>query len=119
MFPGRDLSFSYETCGNVNLFLDGPNSQMLRDIPKLRVSYPEDASAVFPLNTDPHNKKRGSVVEFMHDIWSHYNIQLEVVPVSTSSMQYSPGSSFTACVHEVALNNTDLCIGNFWETVVR
>ena len=23
-------------------------------------------------------------------------------------------SSFTACVHEVALNETDLCIGNFW-----
>ena len=28
-------------------------------------------------------------------------------------------SSFTACVHDVALNETDICIGNFWMTPQR
>jgi hypothetical protein len=28
-------------------------------------------------------------------------------------------SSYTACVHEVALGETDICIGNFWMTPQR
>ena len=41
------------------------------------------------------------------------------MPVSTRSVEFSPTSSFTACVHEVALGNTDMCWGNFWPTATR
>ena len=30
-----------------------------------------------------------------------------------------PESSFTACVHDVAINNTDMCLASFWVTPQR
>ena len=36
---------------------------------------------------------------------------------NTSLSQYS--SSYSACVHDVAMNETDMCIGPFWLTSER
>ena len=59
-----------------------------------------------------------STKDLMYSIFEALNITVIVTPVSTkSSTRYS--SSYTQCVHEVALNETDLCIGAFWTTSER
>ena len=40
-------------------------------------------------------------------------------PITAASRARFNSSSFTACVHDVALNETDMCIGNFWMTSQR
>ena len=62
--------------------------------------------------------KEGSTVDLMMRIFEQLNITYTVHPVSDkSTSRYS--SSYTQCVHEVALNETDLCIGAFWTTSER
>lgn len=61
----------------------------------------------------------GSVVAFMHAVAAEVGFTLEYHAVSEESVaevssRLGSSSSFTACVHEVALGETDLCIGNFW-----
>jgi ABC-type amino acid transport substrate-binding protein len=54
----------------------------------------------------------------MRELAQEVGFTWEVHPVSNwSSTRYS--SSFTSCVHEVALGATDICIGNFWMTAER
>ena len=68
--------------------------------------------------TNPDGTKDGSVVQFMKDLAQDVGFTWEVHPVGNwSRARYS--SSYTACVHEVALGLTDMCIGNFWMTAER
>ena len=103
--------------------------------------YPGDSGSGYTLVTLPDGSKTGSVVEFMRSIANEAQFTWEVVPLRQESRsRYS--SSFTACVHQVtetnvqslrapppllqrthryqvALNESDLCIANFWLTTER
>ena len=65
------------------------------------------------------SNRSGAVLVFMDEIFKEYNIPWEEVPVSARSKEFSPGSSYTACVHDVGIGNTDMCWGNFWPTATR
>ena len=111
MFPlDPPLFYSYETCG----ILSGKN---------IRVSYPDDSGSGFTIVTVPTDSGQsvnmGSIPEFVNRIFAEYGITLTVVPISPASKAKFPMSSYTTHTHEVALNGTYLCIGNFWETPVR
>jgi hypothetical protein len=111
------LVHSYETCGNLNAYSDEKHYAALRG-QHLRVSYPGDSGSGYTLKTLPDGSKTGSVVEFVRSIAEEVGFTWEVVPVGADSRElYS--SSFTACVHSVAVGATDLCIGNFWLTSQR
>jgi len=112
-----ELHYSYATCGYLNDYTEAGHSAFLQRR-SIRVSYPNDASSGFTLVTHD-GKKQGSFPTFMQGIFDQFHMTVEVVPVSQKSKGRSPSSSFTACVHEVALNGTDLCIGNFWSTSQR
>ena len=45
------------------------------------------------------------------------SVTWERVPIGSDSLVF--GSSYTGCVHMVALNETDLCIANLWVTSQR
>ena len=64
-------------------------------------------------------KKDGAIVRFYNDLLTRHRISWYEVPISAASYAFSPESSFTACVHEVALNGTDLCLAPFWVTSQR
>jgi hypothetical protein len=99
----------------------------------LRVSYPGDSGSGYTVKTVAEGSGwyagegrsvDGSVVAFMHSIAAEVGATLEFHPVSNASRQQvynqlGSTSSYTACVHEVALNETDFCIGNFWITNER
>ena len=60
----------------------------------------------------------GSVVEFMNDVAAVGNFTWTHKPISNASRSRFT-SSYTACVHDVALNETDICVGPFWLTPER
>eukprot|EP01052_Picozoa_sp_SAG31_P008336 SAG31_NODE_419_length_15872_cov_21.857985_5_plen_279_part_00 len=123
--PG--LSYSYETCGNLDDYSPSKQREALLGR-RLRVSYPGDSGSGYTLKTVGAGRgwhgKDGSMVAFMHAIAADVGFSLEYHEVSNSSKiqvreRLGSGSSFTRCVHEVAINETDLCIGNFWMTNER
>ncbi|CAE8739850.1 unnamed protein product [Polarella glacialis] len=62
----------------------------------------------------------GSAVQFFDAVWKEYGrTSYTVVRVSEASEQRYLQSSFTACIHELALKTTDACVGNFWPTLDR
>lgn len=106
------LFVSYETCGFVNDYDDSRHKDTLLG-QTYRVSFPGDSGSGYTLLTKDDGSKDGSVVQFMKDLKEETGFDWTIHEVTdTSRSRYS--SSFTACVHEVALGETDLCIGNFW-----
>eukprot|EP01047_Picozoa_sp_COSAG01_P047214 COSAG01_NODE_4491_length_4978_cov_17.492109_1_plen_836_part_10 len=110
------LHHSYETCGNLNAYTDEKHYAKLRGL-HLRVSMPGDSGSGYTLTTLPDGTRAGSVVSFMKSVAQEASFTWEIVPIGDSRSLFS--SSFTACVHAVALGATDLCIGNFWLTTQR
>ena len=60
------------------------------------------------------SSRDGSIVRFVTDLFDRHGVPWEEVQITPESRVYSPDSSFTACVHDVALNVTDVCVGSFW-----
>ena len=48
-----------------------------------------------------------------------WNLTLRDKFASAESKELYPGSSFTACVHDISVGTTDICVGNFWPTGER
>eukprot|EP01047_Picozoa_sp_COSAG01_P034158 COSAG01_NODE_2552_length_7463_cov_644.066947_2_plen_1015_part_00 len=111
------LHHSYETCGNLNAYTDERHYSKLRGL-HLRVSMPGNSGSGYTLTTLPDGTRSGSVVNFMKSIAQDAGFTWEVVPIGSDSRSLF-SSSFTACVHAVALGVTDMCIGNFWLTTQR
>lgn len=109
--PEDGLAYSYETCGNVDSYSASKHYESLSGM-HLKVSYPGDSSTGYTLFTN-EGRKDGAFVKFMQDIAADAGFTWEVHNVSEASKSRF-SSSYTACVHEVALGETDLCIGNFW-----
>jgi len=77
----------------------------------LRVAFPGDSSSGYTIKTLASGKKDGSVVEMMRRIAMGNNFTWMVQAVSNfSKAKFS--SSFSACVHEVAIGGVDMCIGS-------
>jgi len=112
-----EFHYSYAACGYLDDYSESKHARVLLGR-SIRVSYPADSASGFTLVTRG-GKKRGSFPTFMQGIFDRFNMTVEVVPVSEQSKERSPESIYTACVHEVALNRTDLCIGDFWSTSQR
>ena len=109
---GWQLAYSYETCGNLNSYSPVRHYDLVRNR-VFRVSYPGDSSSGYTLVTDNNGNRDGSMVKLMQEVAVAGQFTWEPHAVSNDSLsRYS--SSYTACVHEVALNRTDICIGNFW-----
>ena len=97
---------------------------------KIRVSFPGDSASQYTVvgsRNYPDGSERaglrkvpirgglggtnrsGSILAFMANIFDTNGIPWEEVPISQRSREVSPNSSFTACVHDVAIANTDVC----------
>lgn len=145
--PDRKITYSYQTCGDRDSFsasVEGAYS-LLRTYAaqqpsgKLRVTLPGDSGSQYTLvgtrdypgtgqrqgaKVEPFQgvggtNRSGSVPVFMNNIFDRGNIPWEEVPLSAPSRAFSPRSSFSACVHDVHIGNTDMCWGNFWPTSAR
>eukprot|EP00937_MAST-01D_sp_MAST-1D-sp2_P004498 g4498.t1 len=122
-FP--NLTYSYHTCGYLNTYIANEHTGKLRTFTAarpLRVAFPGDSGNGYAVVTvpkgDPNGRKEGSIVRFIDRILREHKVQWEAWAVSAHSRaRYS--SSYTACVHDVALGRVDVCAGNFWTTSAR
>ena len=124
------LSFSYEACGYVNSYNAGSALDELRSFissrpgQRLRVSfprgdsgngftivgaspYPDATPKVEPFRGVGGSNRSGASLVFMDSIFAEHGFAWEEVGVSAPSAAYAPSSSFTACVHDVALGLTE------------
>jgi len=109
------FSISYETCGKVENYFSNRVTDLFYG-KTLRVTYPHDSldgyNLVSSSNVDGSTTYSGATDDLVKAIASEYNIALEVQEItekSTSGFMHS----YTACVNDVLLNETDLCIGPF------
>ena len=140
---GSSLHYSYQTCGYVDFFTDSTSafaaqmSAVAASTPnaKLRIGFPGDSASMYTIvGTRPYpdgspkvvagsgvggTNRSGAVVVLVANLLTQLSVPWEETAISARSLEYSPASSFTACVHEVAIGNLDLCIGNFWPTARR
>ena len=64
-------------------------------------------------------RRDGSIVRFTHDLLKSYGIEWVQNPISEASYAAFPESVFTACIFDVALNVSDICVGSTWRTESR
>jgi hypothetical protein len=131
--PRHSHSLSYATCGYVN-----PRSQLYHGSvstlqgfaasegrEKLRVGLPGDSTSGFTLvgsipyldgapKVIPYSgvggtNRSGSIPVLMDNMFTRYGVAWEEVAISARSLEYSPTSSWTACVHDVAIGRLDMC----------
>ena len=79
-----------------------------------------DSGSGYTLYTE-NGVKKGSVVDFVDKLARDHGFTMEAAVVTQDSRDavraaFDSGSSFSACVHAVAIGQVDLCIGNFWVT---
>lgn len=121
---GPRLSYSYETCGNVDTWeYKEKRLRELKALEPIRLSWPDVGGAGYTITRDTTGGDGyggsgydGAITQFVVDALRQYNISYVAQRErSASSIAYGKakevGSSYTSCVHEVALNRTDLCIG--------
>jgi hypothetical protein len=122
------LALSYATCGKLLASTDSHQHivEQMRKMAPLRVSFPSDSRSGYTLVTVSPNetgvggtRRDGSMVSFVDELLASAGVTWREVPISAASYAAYPMSSFTACVHEVGLNNTDLCAANTWDTEQR
>lgn len=127
-FLFEDLSYSYGTCGysavpsGNDVSWAGLKLKHHLGGRPLRISFPIDDQHY--LRTVPANcsgescTKTGSYVALVMKILDDLDVPWITVPISETAKWHSP-SSYTACVREVDMGGTDLCVGPFWVTPSR
>jgi len=76
-----------------------------------------DGSIVLPTSRGPVRntfRRDGSIVRFAQSIFEKFGLDWEQVPISEESSKAYNASTFDACMHDVSLNNTDICVGSVW-----
>ena len=66
-----------------------------------------------------NTQRDGAIVIFIDQLLTTYGLSWYEVTISDDSHAFSPASSYTACIHDIALNRTDVCVGPFWTPAFR
>mmetsp|Transcript_57430 Transcript_57430/g.170793 ORF Transcript_57430/g.170793 Transcript_57430/m.170793 type:complete len:538 (+) Transcript_57430:45-1658(+) len=120
------LTYSYQTCGELDNLLAANMIRELAATRTLRLSFPADFTwRIYSVNATEGpgggmygSGRRGVYPEFMLNELTSHGISFTFVPISQKSREATV-SSYTACARDVALNNTDLCVAGTWLTVER
>eukprot|EP00662_Eupelagonemidae_sp_cell21_P034430 gene34430-10026_t len=122
MLPG--LHYSYETCGNLNTYDDNRFASVAVDGAPVRIGLP----------TAPSSKPGWFYYDSTIGAWDGVYVRFmdrvlrDVLNVSRAQMVKANAtahsralftSSFTACVHDVAIGEADLCVAPFMDTTQR
>ena len=104
----QDIAFSYETCGFLNRFSKDAHTKALQQFTAdrpLRVGFPTDSGSGYTVKTMADGVTRdGSFVRFASRVFRAQNVTWQPREISQkSAARYANISSYTACVHDVAL----------------
>jgi hypothetical protein len=121
------LSFSYATCGALDFFtrpVDASTAvlQRLQNL-TLRASFPLTLGGGTPhfWRLDGTGELHASGTRIAGPIWSMiqsfettYGVTFQPQHLSPTSLELHNQDSWQACIHEVAIGATDLCLGDVW-----
>lgn len=82
-----------------------------------RVTFPGDADALYTLftkTTGSGAEKDGSIPRFMKEVANATGFGMFQVPLSKAALEKSANNTYDACMFDLTLGNTDMCIGPFW-----
>jgi len=113
------LHYSYATCGSVDRFFI--DKQMIAgDGMDLRVTAPFIEAPTVHFTAGQGSDWSGPAWETLQPMITELNITPIVIPLTVEAMENAPFyNPFWACVYMVTLNQTDLCVGDFWDTASR
>jgi hypothetical protein len=116
----NELTYSYATCGNVDTYqyslAVGFADQIAAIAARgpIRLAIPSDEppyiTTVPPEQTSfvqGTSRRDGSIVRYTTRVLDSIGLPWVEKQITPESRTFSPSSSFTACVHDVALNNTE------------
>ena len=122
-FPGSFIS--YETCGSENRHEKYQVETMLKNV-NIRVAFPLDwhpyhfqTNASRGIQRPDGQWVDGANIRLFVDIAAAAGFNYTVVPIAPLSLEKYPLSSFTACVHTIAMGLADMCVSSFWVTAQR
>ena len=107
---------SYATCGYRSPLNGQFLAAALREGRTLRVGMPSDSGSGYTLVTEEGGERGGSYVTFMQRVFHAHDMQYRLVPTSQGSIAMAKGSSWAACIEDVAIGALDLCVGNFGQS---
>eukprot|EP01001_Neometanema_parovale_P011387 NODE_762_length_2114_cov_60.087393_g727_i0.p1 GENE.NODE_762_length_2114_cov_60.087393_g727_i0~~NODE_762_length_2114_cov_60.087393_g727_i0.p1 ORF type:complete len:654 (-),score=85.39 NODE_762_length_2114_cov_60.087393_g727_i0:153-2057(-) len=116
--------YSFEACGFLNTYDADKIYDPITGNNALVMTFAE-APYVMQGDVDPRFPERrgyhGKVIDFILDIFKSVNLNVTILDHfgSPESRERFPTSSWTACVHDVAIGNADICLQNFWITPSR
>ena len=96
-----------------------------------RVTFPDDADARYTLYTNtssiigdsdsdsPYPRRDGSTVQFMKHVASTAGFGMYETQLSHVATMQEPLDSYAACLVDIELGMTDICIGPFWNSIVE
>ena len=125
IFPG--LAISYESCGFIGVFsqqetFGGVKSSLQER--GLRVTYPPTPPDYY---MGTRNATDGSLIgvmpEYLRSILQESGIEIVETEISATAHKVAKellmDNVFDACIYDVALNNTDICVVDYWATDQR
>mmetsp|Transcript_57709 Transcript_57709/g.135211 ORF Transcript_57709/g.135211 Transcript_57709/m.135211 type:complete len:611 (+) Transcript_57709:37-1869(+) len=115
--------YSYETCGSVNVY---DTSELNEPVAARRLRVAATAWApwiVTKRNLRGEEEWAGPMYDFLEETLDVFdpNPGINIVPgwATAESRAKYPESSYTACVHDVAVGNFDICLADLWITPER
>jgi hypothetical protein len=110
-------SYSFETCGYKDTF--ALNTEFAKRLTgkTLRVTCPGDF--LWTLWTEPNGDRGGMYPSLIARLFREHGVDWQLQPLSNASKAASPSSSYTACIHDIAIGETDICVGETWSTDYR
>jgi hypothetical protein len=115
------FTYSYETCGNLNAYSRARHYEVLQGKTLRVTGMPADQYYNYGQPGQPGWD--GSHVALFRDIAREAGLSWNFVNNSDASTAWAAankkGSAYWACVHEIALNNTDICVGAFFVIPAR
>jgi len=116
-FPG--LSYSFETCGNLDYYVQ-PHLRRFSNATRTLYAYGFGFKA--EENPEANSVPLNMCLAFAAKALSQAGIDPQSVRYRrelSNATRREFSSTYTGCVHDVALGNLDVCLGDIWDTAQR
>jgi len=118
--------YSYQTCGALDVYNASLETSMFKGVAGRVLKVAVEAFEPYVIerkNIGGEVEYGGTTYDFFVQILKLFKPRLTLLEIpgwaTDESMEIWPDNSYTACVHDVAIGNFDLCVADLWVTPER